>query len=244
MTTRNENVPPVEAYGDPFETLDRCKGIYNPVDRFGKYLGPPVASGQEVVKEYYNFGMAIQYPHILAHWAQLLTSLINKHEIKNETLYVGMPKWGHFLALQLARNAAFGISPRYPRVIPAEKKIKITDSGCCPEEHSFSVQNHRIHDGDQVIIVKDIGRHFKATAGLVRQIVALDAQVIAIVCVCACSLEDHFQGIPIIALSRRNIPLFDRNHPSIVAAVKRYGIVLDPEERWGELMEIMLHAKK
>lgn len=262
MTTRNENVPPIDAYGDPFETLESCGGVYNATGRFGEYLGPLVASGgvyaddleqkhPYVVKSYYNFGEIFQHPHILANLGQRLTIEISKKydEIGPETLYVGMPRWGHFLALLLARNVAFGNPPRYPRAIPVEKTVKTLGTGDCPEEYSFLVKKYQVYPGDRVIVVKDVSRNSWATAGVIGQIEALGAQVIAVVCVCACSLEDNLQlssgkKIPVIAESRRKIPLYGRTDPAIISAVKKYGIVFNPEERWDELMAIMAQAKK
>lgn len=178
------NVPPIKVDKDPFKTLERCNAVYNPVGRLGKCIGPLVASNSscsgsfDLVKDYFNFSRAMEYPHILAHWAQMLTNEIQK-KFGQETLYVGMPRWGHFLALLLARNVAFGLNPRYPRVIPVEKMIPIKE--------------YQVHSGDKAIVVKDIVRRFRATTGAILQLESLGAETLAVVCVIACSLDTHLQ---------------------------------------------------
>lgn len=255
MTTRI-NTREIVLSRDPFETLRQYGAVYEPITSLGEYKGPLVAPGGTytgedgkrhpyVVRTFYNFSQAMQYPRNLAYWAQRLTSqIINVHKIQDETLYIGMPKWGHFIALMLAHNSVIANSRNNIRAIQVEKKLTAKEEADCPAEYSLIVNEYQVYKGDKVILVEDVVQSLGSAVPVIKKIEELGAEVVAIACVCARSTVKYFWGKPIIALAWKDMPRHRISDPIVTYAVRKYGVELHPEANWEKLMSHMPQPKK
>ena len=246
MTTKRD-VPPIQAHGNPFETLERCGGLYQcPIDLSGKRRGPLVACGGTYIKNnqrlayvgeiYYYFAQAMQYPYIVDHWARHLSNKIDQDfNIHDEDVYLGLPLQGSCLAQSLARNS------KYTRAVQVERP-----GG---ELTPLKVKSYQICRGDQAIIVEDIGNSFRTAEEVISQIEVMGAKARAIVCVCTRSQKNCFhlpsgRVIPIISLERKVIPQYQQDDPFVATDIQNGNIVWEPESDWGKLKVYMGKTEK
>jgi orotate phosphoribosyltransferase len=241
----------VDISNNPLKTLQNCGGYYEcPKGEDGIRFGPIVgytgtyedADGtrkQWVGDVYANFAKAEEYPHVLEHFAVLLSAQLEPF-LASIDAFCGAPLGGyafaHMLGLVYAR-----------RVIKAEKKVTALATKHEREKNDLIFARHAVEKKERVAIVEDVCNNFSTTQKLISLIEQSGGSVPVIICLlnrsCITNLAyvspEYTHTIPVISLVHLVIPEYQQDDPSVADDVTRGNVVWKPKDEWQRLMTAM-----
>jgi orotate phosphoribosyltransferase len=242
----------VKIVADPLKTLHACGGFYScPKTSDGERIGPLVGYAgkyeavdgtkkQWVGDVYANFAKAEEYPFVLHHYAEQISSKLSPY-LDLINIFCGAPLGGYDFTKMLGL-----VYDR--RAIKAEKKVIALATGNSREESILVFGRHEIKPGDDVAIVEDVCNNFSTTDKLISLIEKSGGKISAIVCLLNRSLSvdsfylrdgDDSEPIPVISLVRLHIPEFKQDDPAVEEDIKKGNVAWKPKDEWGRLMNAM-----
>jgi len=99
--------------------------------------------------------------------------------------------------------------------------------------------------GQCYVLGEDVGNAFSTTAEIIKMVESYGARVVAVVVFLnrSMTVEDTFlyagRPIPVIALWRKPMPIYEMDDPEVCEAVAAGNYVLKPKAEWSRLMRVM-----
>lgn len=244
---------------DHLATLTSCDGYYecprSPgtgerlgplVGYAGTYDGPNGTKLQFVGDVYVNLAMAEMHGKALKYFADCLSVKLQECVgLTNVDVFCGAPIGGYALA------TALSILNPWITAIKAEKKTVALATETSREKSKLVFGRHAIEKGAKYVIVEDICNNFSTTAELIKLIISLGGEVVAIVCFLNRSLTVDNEyclsldgradvlRIPVISLVRKPIIEWRQDDPAVEDDVARGNVVWKPKDQWGRLKTAM-----
>lgn len=230
---------------DPWLLAQRCKAHYVQPTVGGKPAGPLVGyAGKDnqgrnyVGREYLDFSKMETHHFALStvSW-QLRDLLIERCTLKETDAFVGLPLGGLMLSAELSK-----VCDRL-RIFPEKKVTKVATEDS-REESELVFGRHIPQNGWSVVVVEDVCNNFSTTDKVLELIDSFGARVIAITCFLnrSTKFETEYQGIPIIANVRREIPQWEQDDPEVKDQVENGDVIWKPKNDWRPLAKAMAEA--
>jgi len=241
---------------DLLQLIKEHGGIYTcPRDTNGKMLGPLVGlqsrydiksgsleTGRLVTADFFNFAhMEQNHTRIFRMIAGLLAQRIRTQfsrqfeEDFSQVYILSVPAGGALLGSNIACNLNCKYASAEKRFFHAPRDGM---------KYEIVLQHHQIEPGAQVILVDDVCNNFSVIIGLLKSLIRLKLQPMAIACGVNRSTQINFQApnfptVPIIPLLHFPTQQFRQDDPEVSHLIAKNEVFWNPRRDWHQLLEIM-----